>query len=100
MSRDGQMQNDRDSRENVSPGVRISAVGAVINLLLSGLKVTVGLYGNSRALVADGLHSLSDLATDAVVALACITATSHTTPTIPTATKKSRPWPSLSPVAC
>ncbi len=52
-----------------SSGLRISALGAAINILLCTAKVTAGIYGSSRALVADGLHSLSDLATDVVVAL-------------------------------
>ncbi len=59
------------SRQNwaTSSGLGISALGAVINILLAAAKVSAGIFGNSRALVADGLHSLSDLATDAVVAL-------------------------------
>jgi cation diffusion facilitator family transporter len=60
-----------ENRHNwaISTGPGISALGAAINILLAAAKVTTGIYGNSRALVADGLHSLSDLATDAVVAL-------------------------------
>jgi cation diffusion facilitator family transporter len=60
-----------ENRNNwaLSTGLGISALGAAINILLAAAKVTAGIYGNSRALVADGLHSLSDLATDAVVAL-------------------------------
>ncbi len=46
---------------------RTSVVGAIINLALTLLKVGVGLLGNSAALVADGVHSLSDLATDVMV---------------------------------
>ena len=50
-------------------GLRITAIGAVLNILLSGVKIAGGLLGNSRALVADGFHSLSDLSTDIIVAL-------------------------------
>ncbi|MHC4738001.1 MAG: cation diffusion facilitator family transporter [Planctomycetota bacterium] len=46
---------------------RITNVGIALNLLLSGFKITVGVLGNSIALVADGIHSLSDIATDIVV---------------------------------
>lgn len=46
---------------------RATLVGAVINLLLSGLKVAVGIIGHSQALVADGIHSLSDLISDVMV---------------------------------
>jgi len=38
----------------------------ITNLLLSIMKVVIGLIGKSSALVADGIHSLSDLITDVV----------------------------------
>ncbi len=41
--------------------------GALVNLILTGLKLLAGLFGHSAAMVADGLHSLSDLLSDAVV---------------------------------
>ncbi|MFP4152606.1 MAG: cation diffusion facilitator family transporter [Alkalispirochaeta sp.] len=47
--------------------VGITIVGAIVNIVLSGVKVVGGLAGHSAALVADGVHSLSDLVTDAVV---------------------------------
>ena len=37
------------------------------NLSLTGLKFTIGLFGNSQALVADAIHSLADAITDLVV---------------------------------
>ncbi len=46
---------------------RATLVGGVINLLLSILKVVVGTLGQSQALVADGIHSLSDLISDVMV---------------------------------
>ncbi|MBQ5789093.1 MAG: cation transporter [Thermoguttaceae bacterium] len=46
---------------------RVTIIGALINVALTALKTGVGLLGGSSALVADGLHSLSDLATDAIV---------------------------------
>ncbi|MGQ9658638.1 MAG: cation diffusion facilitator family transporter [Thermochromatium sp.] len=49
---------------------RTSIVGAVINLALSVIKILVGLLGHSQALVADGIHSLSDLFSDALVYVA------------------------------
>ena len=48
-------------------GVRVTVVGAIVNILLSVVKLVIGLLGNSRALVADAVHSISDLATDVVV---------------------------------
>src|SRR5690625_5644291 len=46
---------------------RVTLVGAVLNLLLAGAKVIVGIIGNSQALVVDGIHSISDLLSDALV---------------------------------
>ncbi|MCX8048256.1 MAG: cation diffusion facilitator family transporter [Methylohalobius sp.] len=47
--------------------LRITLVGAGINLALAAGKVAAGIYGRSSALIVDGLHSLSDLATDILV---------------------------------
>ncbi len=49
---------------------RVTVVGAVINLVLAAAKVLFGVIGQSQALVADGIHSLSDLASDAMVLIA------------------------------
>ncbi|MCP9759571.1 cation transporter [Aquitalea sp. S1-19] len=45
-------------------------VSVVINLILTVLQVTVGIFARSQALVADGIHSLSDLLADFVVLFA------------------------------
>ncbi len=49
---------------------RTAIIGAVVNGLLSVLKVLGGAFGHSQALVADGLHSLSDLLSDLLVLFA------------------------------
>ncbi len=49
---------------------RVTAVGALVNLVLAVVKVVVGVFGQSQALIADGVHSLSDLATDVLVVVA------------------------------
>ncbi len=46
---------------------RVTVVGAVLNILLAAVKLAAGSVVGSPALVADGAHSLSDLATDAFV---------------------------------
>ena len=46
---------------------RVTVVGAAVNLLLAAVKVVLGWLGQSQALIADGVHSLSDLVTDAMV---------------------------------
>ncbi len=50
-----------------NPGVRIIVIGALANLLLAALKIMGGILGRSTAMLADGIHSLSDLLTDVVV---------------------------------
>lgn len=46
---------------------RITWLGAFVNLLLVAVKFVAGIAGLSAAMVADAIHSLSDLATDAIV---------------------------------
>ena len=46
---------------------RVTLVGAAVNCLLATLQITFGLLGKSQALLADGLHTLSDLSTDFIV---------------------------------
>jgi cation diffusion facilitator family transporter len=49
---------------------KVTLIGAVVNCLLGILKVIVGIIGHSHALVTDGIHSFSDLITDALVVIA------------------------------
>ena len=49
--------------------VRITVVGAVVNVVLAALKLAAGLLGHSAAMIADAVHSLSDLVSDVVVVL-------------------------------
>ena len=46
---------------------RLLVVSGVIDLLLGVVKIAVGVVASSGALVADGIHSLSDLVTDVLV---------------------------------
>lgn len=46
---------------------RVTLIGAAVNLLLAVVKIAVGKMAASHALVADGIHSLSDLLTDLLV---------------------------------
>jgi cation diffusion facilitator family transporter len=41
--------------------------GLVANLMLSALKVFAGIVGNSQAVIADGIHSITDSVTDLAV---------------------------------
>ncbi len=49
------------------PAHRITIVGSIVNLVLCAAKITAGILGHSKAMLADGFHSLSDLSTDIVV---------------------------------
>ena len=46
---------------------QVTWIGAIINLILSVGKILAGFWGKSSAMVADGIHSLSDLITDVIV---------------------------------
>jgi len=46
---------------------RITIIGSIVNLLLTALKFIAGILGASAAMIADSVHSLSDLLTDFVV---------------------------------
>lgn len=48
-------------------GRSVTLVGALVNCLLILLKFLTGVFGQSQALIADAVHSVSDLITDAVV---------------------------------
>lgn len=45
----------------------ITLWGAVVNIALTVLKIIAGVLGRSAAMIADGVHSLSDLLSDIVV---------------------------------
>lgn len=49
---------------------RITLWGVAVNLFLAIIKTVGGILGQSQALLADGIHSLSDLASDAMVLIA------------------------------
>lgn len=49
---------------------RITLWGVAVNLFLAVIKVGGGIIGQSQALLADGIHSLSDLASDGLVLVA------------------------------
>jgi len=50
--------------------VKVTLVGSVVDLTLGILKIFFGYSAQSQALIVDGFHSLSDLATDAMVIFA------------------------------
>ena len=58
-----------DEPGGLHAGLRVTWIGSVVNLLLVGFKLWAGFVSGSQALIADGIHSLSDLFSDFVVIL-------------------------------
>jgi len=52
---------------STTAGNKVTLVGVLVNTLLIVIKLVAGIYGSSQALIADAVHSFSDLFTDAVV---------------------------------
>ena len=59
-----------DTKQRKSEMDKATWWGLIVNLLLSIGKLVFGFIGHSQALIADGLHSLSDLVSDGMVLLA------------------------------
>ena len=61
------MNRTHSIRTPRDPGDRITLIGMIGNILLLGLKLTFGFLSGSAGLIADGIHSASDMATDLAV---------------------------------
>ncbi|MEE9275108.1 MAG: cation diffusion facilitator family transporter, partial [bacterium] len=57
-------------RRRADQGKRVTWLGVWVNAILVAAKAAGGILGGSQALLADALHSLSDLASDAAVLFA------------------------------
>lgn len=62
--------HEHDAPHKQQAARRSILVSVCVNLVLTALQVTAGLFAGSQALIADGVHSLSDLLADFVVLLA------------------------------
>ena len=58
-----------NSEERFVIGNRISKITIIINVVLSAIKVLAGIIGRSGAMIADGIHSLSDVLSTLAVML-------------------------------
>jgi cation diffusion facilitator family transporter len=63
-------EHDVSSPRNAEAAKRTTLVSVVVNLVLSALQIVTGWVSGSQALIADGIHSLSDLVSDFVVLFA------------------------------
>lgn len=55
------------AEQRATASKRATIVSVVVNILLSIGQIFLGIVGNSQALIADGIHTLSDLSTDSLV---------------------------------
>ena len=53
--------------QQVQDARKITVAGMMVNIVLSSLKFALGILGHSQAVVADAVHSLSDMVTDVLV---------------------------------
>lgn len=61
---------EQDTPERQAVARRSTWVSVIVNVVLTAVQVVVGFFANSQALIADGIHSLSDLIADFVVLVA------------------------------
>lgn len=59
--------NDERLVENYRIAKRVSLVTILINIVLAVIKIMAGLVGRSNAMLADGIHTVSDVATTIIV---------------------------------
>ena len=57
-------------RQRASAAARSTWVSVWVNVVLSATQIVVGIFAKSQGLIADGIHSLSDLVADFVVLFA------------------------------
>lgn len=63
-------ENDNKYHERSVQARKSTLVSVVVNIFLSALQVVVGIFSGSQGLIADGMHSFSDLVADGVVLMA------------------------------
>lgn len=61
---------DAESTEKQAVARKTTLVSIVLNLVLTTLQITIGVFAHSQALIADGVHSIADLVSDFVVLIA------------------------------
>ena len=64
------MADTYDAEQILKIKSRVTYVGALVNIFLTIIKIGFGVFGQSAALIADGIHSLSDLVSDFFVIIA------------------------------
>jgi Cation efflux family len=55
------------SANNLQIGARLALIGMMVNVAFAIIKITAGVFGNSYALIADGIESALDVAGSIVI---------------------------------
>lgn len=58
------LTDEKDRKKQI---FKVTIVGSILNVLLVVLKFLAGIFGQSAAMIADAVHSLSDFVTDIIV---------------------------------
>ncbi len=56
-----------NSKKRLIKANKTTVAGALLNIALSLVKISAGIFGHSQAMIADGIHSISDLGSDIIV---------------------------------
>lgn len=64
------MPKNLSSKERYIATRNVTLISVIVNILLTIIKFIFGIIGHSQALIADALHSLSDLISDSLVLIA------------------------------
>jgi len=56
-----------NSISTAKQGLKTTLIGIIVSLILAAIKILTGIIGNSYALIADGIESLTDIFTSSVV---------------------------------
>lgn len=62
-----QIMNQTDAMARAARAKKVTWVGFWVNVVLSVAKIIAGIVGRSGAMIADGVHSISDFVTDIIV---------------------------------
>ncbi len=56
-----------DNKKLIQRGLKTTLVGIIASAMLAAIKIFTGIVGNSYALIADGIESLTDIFTSSIV---------------------------------
>jgi cation diffusion facilitator family transporter len=59
--------NRRIEKNSIKRGLKTTLIGIIVSFFLAAIKIFTGIVGNSYALIADGIESLTDIFTSSIV---------------------------------